>query len=511
MIEGYSTPIADQETLGKFITSLDQEIHQRGIKYGECLWDTYLGKAQDDLNELEGKISELLLDPDHLETVKAWRDKADDPTLARLLDLFERALTGAQVTSHADVFKLKNEINSEVIRFRPTVGGEMMERSDLRELMRSDPNRDLRREGYYSNKALHHTIVERSVELVKVRNSRARDLGYDDLIDLDLPMTDIQKNEIMSVFDRLEAGTRDRYYAFLDDAGSKEGYDRVQPWDVSYLLQKQVSLPKEAFPKDKMVDWTLGMAEALGFPKNEFADIHIEFGDIPFGGVCFGIDPPKDIRVLLNPRDGHEYVKVLFHEFGHALQDRYVPEEHHIAKHDTGPPFGEGIAEFLEGIAEEKNWLLTHTGLSSDKIDRYREARAIERITWLRSLMASATFEFEVVTDQDRDLDMLSHQIAGKFTIVTEEPSRQWAAHSIFVTHPLYVYSYIFADCLAAQLRGKLGSNGGEIYGNKDIASFLIETCFKPGGYISWREKVENATGTDISVDDLLGELCSLT
>ena len=508
MLEGYISPITDQKTLEKFLKDLDEELHQRGIKYGECLWDTYLGKAAEDLNLLEGKISELLLDADHLETVKVWRGKVDDPKVERILDLFERAFLTAQVVSHEDVYSLKNEINSEVIKFRPVVGGKTLERSDLHELMRHNPNRDIRREGYFAEKPLHDEIVNRCVDLINIRNDRARQLGFDNLMVLDLPLSDIQKEEILTIFNRLEPETRDRFFGFFEDAGAKEGYDRPEPWDIAFLIQKRASLPKEAFPRDRMVDWTLEMAESLGFPQKEFSDIHIEFGDIPFGGVCFGIDPPKDIRILLNPRDGLDYVKVLFHEFGHALQDRYVPEGYHIAKGDTGAPFGEGMAEFLEGIGEEQHWLTTHTDLSAKQIDDYRQARAIERMTWLRNLMASAEFEFEVVSNPDRDLDFLNHNIGKKYTIAPQEPSRKWAAsQSMFVTHPLYVYSYVLADCFAAQLRSKLGGLQGDIFDNKNIASYLIEHCYQPGGYISWREKVQNATGHDVTADNLLGEL----
>jgi oligoendopeptidase F len=508
MIEGFSTPITDHETLGKFVKSLDQELYNRGIKYSECLWDTYLGKAQQDLNILEAQIAELLLDPDHLDTVRAWRGKTDDPKLERILDLFERALLSAQVASHADVYRLKNDINAEVIKFRPTVGGKTLERSDLRQLMRHEPNRQIRREGYYAEKPLHDTIVDRCIDLIRTRNSRARDLGFDNLTALELPLSDIEKHEILSVFQPLESDTRDIFYSFLDRARTQEGYEQIQPWDVAYLIQKQVSLPKQAFPRDRMVEWTLEMAQSLGFPKDEFSDIHIEFGDIPFGGVCFGIDPPKDIRVLLNPRDGHEYVKVLFHEFGHALQNRYVPEEYHIAKYDTGPPFDEGMAEFLEGIAEEKNWLSTHTDLSPEQIEQYRLARAIERISWLRSLMYSAIFEFEFITNPDQDLDILSHNLIKQYVVPPPEPTPRWAAaQSILITHPIYVYSYILADCLAAQLRRRLGGPDGELFGDKNIAPYLIETCYSPGGYVSWRDKVKNASGYDVRVNDLLGEL----
>jgi oligoendopeptidase F len=507
MIINFKTPISDQSTLEKFLKSLDQEIHNREVKYGECLWDTYLGKAKDDLNVLEGRISDLLLDPDHLEVIRTWRGKVDDPILERILDLFERVLLASQVLSHPDVFRLKNEINQDIISFQPVIDGKTIERSDLRDIMHYEKDRSIRQKGYFAEKPLHDKTVERCVNLIKMRNDRARDLGYSDFMNLGLPMSDIHLDEILLVFDRLEAGTRDLYYGVLNEASSKAGYDRLEPWDVGFLIQKTVSLPREKFPKDRMVDWTKEMAVSLGFPQQEFKDIHIEFGDIPFGGVCFGIDSPKDIRVLLNPRDGLNYVKVLFHEFGHALHDRYVPEGFHIAKSDTGAPFGEGMAEFLEGIAEEKEWLTSHTDFSEQQIDEYRKARSLERIAWLRRLMASAAFEFEVVANPDGNLDELHHSLIQQYAVAPTIPVAQWAAQSIMVTHPLYIYSYIFADCLAAQLRYRLGREEGGIFNNHEVAPFLIEKCYSPGGYISWRDKVFNAVGHDVQVDELLSEL----
>jgi len=518
MLKGYSTPISDQKTLAEFVKALDAELHRRGVQYSECLWDTYLGKAKDDLNVLEGRISELLLDADHLETVRKWRGSVENPTLERILELFERALLVSQVLSHEDVYRLKNEINAEVIRFRPEIGGKQLDRSDLRELMRLEPDRNIRRDGYYCERPLHEAIAGRCVGLLNLRNSRAQDLGFANLMTLGLPLSDVSQDEILSVFDRLEPATRSLYFDFLEEARAQEGYDSLEPWDVSFLIQKRVSLPKRAFPRNRIVDWTLEMAESLGFEDSPLRSrgedkggqfgIHIEFGDIPFGGVCFGIDPPKDIRILINPRDGHEYVKVMFHEFGHALQDRHVPEEYHIAKSDTGPPFGEGMAEFLEGIGEESGWLKSHTELSSKRIDGYHGARAIERVAWLRGLMAAAVFEFEAISNPIQDLDALSHSIGKKYTVVSAEPSETWAARqSIMVTHPLYVYSYILADCLAAQLRSTLGGSDGELFGNRDVAPFLIEECFRPGGMISWRDKVKNATGNDIRADELLEQL----
>lgn len=121
--------------------------------------------------------------------------------------------------------------------------------------------------------------------------------------------------------------------------------------------------------------------------------------------------------------------------------------------------------------------------------------------------MALSTFEFQAYVNPDQDLNRLWSRTQARYLFVSENETPQWAAQSIYTTHPVYFQNYILAEAIAAQTIQHLKDRYGQLLDNAKVAEFLIENYYAPGSSIDWPEKVERATGKRLSAEDLVKQL----
>ncbi|MCD4653304.1 hypothetical protein K8T06_05160, partial [bacterium] len=77
-----------------------------------------------------------------------------------------------------------------------------------------------------------------------------------------------------------------------------------------------------------------------------------------------------------------------------------------------------------------------------------------------------------------------------------------WAGNTLYTTHPLYNQNYLMMDVMSQQTISALKKHFQE-YPSEHLFDFINEKYIKPAGWISWREKIVNATGMDLSADAL--------
>jgi len=122
---------------------------------------------------------------------------------------------------------------------------------------------------------------------------------------------------LKALFKQLEEQTVIPYGNYLLHLSAESSIDKLMPWDIEYLFSRK-RLPDKAFPKEGIIPAVKDVFGGTGFDIDALG-IDVKYHDIPFGGLCFGILVPDDVRILANPLDGHSYYLTLFHEFGHAL------------------------------------------------------------------------------------------------------------------------------------------------------------------------------------------------
>lgn len=503
------SPIENEQKLETFLDEREAQLEELWTSRNLAEWDKYLGQASaEQLNEREAAIADFLLDPELSETITTWHNKLTEdkkhPILRRLVR-WGHLLIDAQARHRPEIYRLRTEIDTQIVTFRPTLEGQTISRTEQRHILRTDPDRERRKAAWLADAPLAQSIAEDTRELMRRRNRIAQELGYSDYVALSLTTDETERSFILETFLELEETTHDIYKNVLDRCRRVIGTKDLRPWDIPYALEKLTGFPDELFPRDRLIDEVTAVLQNLGFRKAQL-QIPVTFIDIPFGGLCFAIRPPDDVRILANPRDGHTYYVTMFHEFGHALHARHIPADlSPILKYEPGC-FNEGMACAIGRLAADPEWL-AERDLSTVAIQRFRRSWAAIMIHRLRSMMALATFEYRAYEDLDQDLDALWREIHESFLLVPYDINPGWAASPFWVSHPVYYQNYVLAEVIASQILTNIRGRFRALYNDRRVGPFIARRYFQPACTLPWLQKIRRVTGHPLSTKALINDL----
>ncbi|MBN9391378.1 MAG: hypothetical protein J0I20_25330 [Chloroflexi bacterium] len=503
--------IGSETLLKSWLDQLETRLEKVAVSYNSASFNIYIGRPGPDLTRFDAAFSNIFLEPANQQVVNFWRERATDPGLRRRLELFRRNFLEAEVSKAPQISETRNQINDQLIKFQAQVGGKKLSRSEIAETLRGNPDRDSRRKVYEQALTPLSTRLSAQVsELLRLRNVEARRLSYTSFADLQLTLAGLDRASLFKLFDHLEQLTAGAYNDFLEDSRREFGLDRVEPWDLHWLAERKASLPETAFTQDKIQRMVKDLLEKFGL---DLAALPVELvtKDIPFGGLCFTIKVPDDIRIVSNPRPGYPSFRTLVHEYGHALHAAFNRQNFFTLKRENGI-FNEGMAETLAYFTQHPAWLANVTGLDSAEISRYRADTRARRVLRLRNLLAQARFEIEAYDNPAADLDRLLAENEARYLGIRLNLTPRWAASSFPTTHPIYRQNYILADLIAAQTHAALDEKFGSFFdmeaaGRKKVFEFLRENYFAPGNSLEWTEKISRATGQPLSAEFLTGDL----
>lgn len=498
--------ISDVSGLSRFLDELESLIEEIGVEYGLCHWGIYTGEPSGDLNEIEARRAAVFLDPGYADTVHSWRGRVGDPILERRLTVLGRWFDDATIDCDEEVYSLRNSINERIVGFRPEVKGEPISFAERSRILMKEADRGLRREAYFSMRPLDAAIRGDVLELMRRRNAGAARLGTGDFATFALRQSSIERSDLLSLYDEIESTTRDDHRDLLTRAAEQLGVERLEPWDLRYSVERAVALRDEHFPKGGIVPKVRSLFTSFGIDIDALG-IALVVRDIPFGGLCFGIRIPDDVRILANPKDGHRDYEVLFHEYGHAVHDKLIDQPSPALREGVEGCFHEAMAEIVGTIASDPEWLLSETDVPAAEVEAYTARKKNAVLVRLRSLAALSILEFGLYEDPGRDADELWRALQKRYTGVADPAETIWASVSLLTTHPVYFQNYVLASAIAAQIVDAVRARFGRFLGAREAADFLRDSCYAPGASLDWPDKVLRATGAPLSGEALLREL----
>lgn len=503
--------IGSETLLKSWLDQLESRLEKVAVSYNSASFNIYIGRPGPDLSQFDSAFSNLLLEPANQHVVNFWRERTTDPLLGRRLELFRRNFLEAEVSKAPQISENRNQVNDRLIKFQPQVGSKKLSRSEITEILRSHPERATRQKIY--EEALSPLSIRLSAqvtELLRLRNVEARRLGYATFADLQLSLLGLNRAGLLGLFGHLEELTRKTYNTFLENSRQAYGLDRVEPWDLQWLADRKAALPETAFTRNKISGLVSSLLGKFGLNPAALP-VELVTRDIPFGGLCFTIKVPDDIRIVSNPRDGYPSFRTLVHEYGHAIHAAFNRQSFFTLKRESRI-FNEGMAETLAYFTHYPAWLESVTGLDAGQVAHYRAENNTRRILRLRNLMAQAHFEIEAYDNPAADLDRLLAEYEARYLGIPVNLTPRWAASSFPTTHPVYRQNYILADLIAAQTHFSLNERFGSFFDlpaneRGKVFEFLRDNFFSPGNSLEWTDKITRATGQPLSASFLTGEL----
>jgi hypothetical protein len=504
------TPTAES-ALHLLLDELEGRLEEADAFYAEAQWRHHLGRTNpDELGKLELARSALLLDKRVRETLSRWNGRSRNTSLARRATLLYRRFRWAEIESLPEIYGLRNRIDRTMVAFCPydVQRGKMVSRAERNDTLRRHPDRARRRDAWLATASLSAQVEDDVRELMRRRGRMARELGYDGFVSWSLDVLGLSRSWVEALFDDLCHLTDAPYRAWLVESARQLSLEGgLRPWDLAFAVEKTTALPDEAFPRDGLLPAARSVADGLGLGK-EAAGVRVDTADVPYAALCYAVRPPDDVRILLNPRDGHFYYRVLFHEFGHALHRRCLRTASPALRHES-PLFDEAMACLWERLAWEPDWLVGHNGIPADHTSDLKGFWARRMVYRLRMLMAQAVFEYRAYEDLDGDLLKLYQDTCGEYLGVSFDQAPGWAGSPFWTSHPMYLQNYVVAEVVASQTLVALRRRFGRLIGEPEVGAWLAENYYAPGGLLAWSDKIVRATGAPLSSADLISELTS--
>jgi len=482
--------------------------------------------------DLEFKMTQIFANKDEFAKVKAFKESGNikESLLKRQLDVIYNAFMGEQIDTAKTraMIDLQSKISQAFNNFRPVVGKDTLTDNQIEATLRSSTDNKLLEETWKATKKSGAVVSPQVIELVKMRNEAAKELGYKNYHEMSLKLSEQDPAEIEKLFNELDDLTRDAFAQLkneMDDYFAqryKVKKEELMPWHYQNRFFQEAP---QIYPVD--LDGYYKGKDIIEVTKSYYKGIGLDIEDMLKNSdmferkgknqhaFCIDIDKEGDVRVLCNTQNNANWMNTLLHEFGHAVYTKYTDRELPFFLRDAAHTFTtEAIAMFFGRFASNPQWMIKNLGISQEEADKIagdcHKTLRLEQLTFSRWAQVMYRFEKAMYENPDQDLNKLWWDLVEKYQMLKRPADRNepdWASKIHIALYPCYYHNYLLGELLASQFTYNIAKN---IYNTDDIKSinfsdkpeignYFIDKVFKPGMKYEWNDMIEKATGEKLT------------
>ncbi|NOZ63111.1 MAG: M2 family metallopeptidase [Calditrichaeota bacterium] len=453
-------------------------------------------------------------------------DEIKNELKKRQLEVLYNAYLGNQVDPDLleKMVKKSSEVENKFSVFRATLNGKKVTDNEIIKILKKETDSRKRREAWMASKQVGQQVADDLIQLVKLRNAAAHQLGFDNYYVMSLTLGEQNLDDLTKIFDELDELTREPFKkmkAELDSILAEYygiGAEGLMPWhyhDPFFQegpLVYQVDLDKyyadqdvKKLARDFYYSINLEVDAIL-----KRSDLYEKEGKNPHA-FCTDIDRSGDIRVLANLQNNEQWMETILHELGHAVYDKYIDRDLPFLLREPAHSFTtEAIAMMFGRLSRNAYWLQKMINLSDEERNQIAavvdKSLALKQLIFARWCQVMFRFERALYENPDQDLNTLWWDLVEKYQMIKRPPHRNapdWAAKIHFTIAPVYYHNYMLGELLASQLHHYIATQIVEAksaktiayVGEKEIGKYLKENVFKPGDRYVWNEMIKRATG----------------
>ncbi|MFN0204926.1 MAG: M2 family metallopeptidase [Planctomycetota bacterium] len=490
----------------------------------------YVVKKIDKLLKEKGTLTELQI----LQLGKMKLAAAENPgTIPEIVKMRIEAEGRQRNTLDGFVFKMKQANGGEKVVTPNIIEGVLRESKDL----------DERRRAWDAAKGTGPVLKAGLVDLQKLRNQVARELGYESFFALQVADYGMTPPEMMQTIERILTDIQPLYEQlhcwakrelakrynqpvpkripahWLTNRWGQEWPGLVAGIDLNPLFKGMK--PEELIQKAEAFYVSLGFAK---LPSSFWTKSDLY--ELPAGSArkknthasAWHLDLRDDIRSLMSVTNDFEWFTTTHHELGHiyyyiSYTNTNVPP---LLRQGANRAFHEGIGELISLAASQQPYLREVGVLKDDT--------KIDSISWLLNDALTSVvflpFSAGVMTHFEHDLYQLNlspgefnkrwWSYVQKYQGIDPPQSRgEEFCDAATKTHinddPAQYYDYALATILKFQLHDYISKkilhkdpHDVSYYNSKEAGAFL-KKILEPGASKDWRKLLKEATGEDLS------------
>ncbi|MFH1198134.1 MAG: hypothetical protein V1720_20700 [bacterium] len=479
----FSQSISSQQELKTFLDEKEKIFEDISVQMGVANWNVYSAEGEADLDTPNKRYVDLFSDKSLNEAITDWykkKDEIEDLVLQRRVEVWHHVLTSAKVDYNEEVFSLANKLEKW-----------------------------LAGSGDVANKPDNEQINKMVLDLFKIRNKKAKELGFDNYAYMALELSALNVDWFNKMINMIEERTREPYLKLIEDFKKEQNTDTLKfqaamRWVGAFYMNSMGA----NIEKDAMTPVMKSTLSNIGIDYDKLPVRFVE-KDIPYGGNGLAIQIPNDFRIVVQL---NMPIAVWMHELGHGLHGMFTKIESPILKGyewclgNESPAFGEGMAQSFAFFANNPVWLKENVGATDESIKSTNDILDKYAPAYLRYQLTAILLEIEMYKNLDANPTQLRDKLNKKY-LMLDVPQQNPVdlANVFYAAYPVYLQNYFIADIIAWQVHDALESKFGKdyIYDAK-VSEHMINNLYKDGALYTWQQKMKNATGRELDIDGYL-------
>ncbi len=521
-----------EKDLSVFIDSLENKVVPLYSGYNQASYEAAVSGSDEDYQkamEYELKIAGIMSDPVLFKQLKSFKSsgKIQDELLKRQVGILYNTMLEYQIdpAKQARLIKAQSKLEQKFSTFRAVLNGEKISDNIIDSILINSTNSKELEAAWASSKEIGNAVEDDVIELVKLRNEIANDLGFSNFHEMSLKISDQDPEEVENLFSELDTLTSgafaelksniDNYLSARDHVGKEE----LMPWHYQDRFfqegPKIYNVDLDKFYKDHdVIEVVKKYYAGIDLPVDDIiarSDLYEKEGKNQHA-FCTNIDRDKDIRVLANVRKNEYWTNTMLHELGHGVYDKYIDPQLPYFLHEPAHTFTtEAIANFFGRLATNPKWIMKNIGISKDEADSIsndvKNSLRLQQLVFSRWNQVMYRFEKSMYENPDQDLNKLWWDLVEKYQLLKRPQGRSnadWAAKIHIALYPCYYHNYLMGELLASQLNAYMETNiighkGACFTGHPEVGQYLKEKVFEPGARYYWNDMIEKATGEKLT------------
>lgn len=482
---------------------------------------------------LEVELQKLYSNAQDFARLDAWKNDGEhrDEVAERQLELLYRAYLRNQVAP--ELIEATTRLSSQIVRafgtYRVSVDGKELTGNDVRTVLKTSTDSSYRRAVWEKDKAVGREVRADLLELVRLRNRIATELGFANYYDMSLELAEQHPGEIVTLFDRLDTLTLEPFRAAKHeiDAALAQRYrvaaGDIRPWHYEDPFFQETprifAVDFDAFYRERdVVELSRAFFAGIGLDVRGIlarSDLYEKPGKEQHA-YCLDIDRRGDVRVLANVKNDENWAGTMLHELGHAVYDSHIDASLPFLLREHAHVFAtEAIAMLFGRLSKDAGWMEEMLGLGTEPradLDQASKHNSrLAQIIFARWCQVMMRFERALYADPSQDLNGLWWDLVERYQMVARPAGRDepdWASKIHIVSAPVYYHNYMLGELFASQLDHAIQSrvlkttNGrASLVNAPAVGTFLRENVFVAGKRYRWDELVRRATGEPLAPD----------
>ncbi len=484
------------------LDSLEHKLAWLDYRLGLEEWNLQTTGRADSLDFYRNLYRYVVSDAGAFNTLRHAGGRITDDVDRRRWQIAYGKLALGRIEGESAISGLRDSVAAVRDNFQPEFEGAPTDPASVHDTYRNNRNTTRRELAYRAWVSVGFEVADGLERLMRLRNHEARKYGYNNFLAMVFNRHDLKSSDYLALLRRLDSSTERPYREIIDSIKRNLNMDYIEIWDVPFAFSGINRQVDAYFPVDSQMPFIRRSLAAIGFDLNKLpVYLDLEVGaDRQEPTRAFLIKAPWDARVAADLAGGRERTAALMRQIGRAIGFIHIKQEQPFFNIYVDDCWSEATADFVASLAADRAWLEEYPGIPSALLLRYLEARKQQDVIDLRMMLLQLHFEYEAYTNPNRDLNRLYWDLFERYLLLPRHDDlKPWAAIAAYITQPVYLQNYLYADMVVAQTLSFLEKNYGRVTDNPTTGSFLVQNYLRFGSRYDWRELVQRGTDEELN------------